>query len=636
MNMDINEYMSLAQAQNFLGVDSKTLTEYLDRLRITPISDGQGRGQIHTFILRRDVGHIATAYGITTAHGVVKARDERHLEILTSWPVADRGPFAPLALEMLEDGARHAGRRLLSGAHIVLAALGSNRIPQPSSGSLPQYLQQVYDLFRRADQVKPRLKAWVDAPAVPASGERCTLGFAQALEVARRGVGGRVIDWDILLWTMLTNDRDVRAALARPNHQPQAPSAPTPPYAPNSMPSFITDGRMRVVDPSAETPERYEATTGLRYKTRHGQEMEGLLARLRERKPGQAVVVRGLYGSPLDRVAVALADHLAWNQMQGDQAENLGGDYVMEQKIGTLRAAETVGEGAANALMSNILVARELHGMLLLTQGELLTRGETTAPSVNSQLLGIIAGIRDVPVIIAHEDADEAALNQTIALGDVNCLFARMDENSVEHARNAVMNNYRNVLRSKGLYLAEGAIEDALAFAPTMYEEANGGFKRKALPFSVAGLVFDAAELYTRVEREGGSPQNFARTARERAVALARSAEGGRAVVTALGLVEAAMNRAGEDAEMRKDAERLLTTWRNICRILQDAPTRLTDAAEAPLPELDADGLRPVTSDLLLIELFGSQNLRLQLWTAFKRDLATCCETLQAYVRYQD
>ena len=642
-----SDYMSFADAQRILGVDAAVLTQWLAGAHITPFRRSRTMsGQLYR---RTDIYRLATAHGITADDG-----QTGHYLLALPSAVNNQGPFDEHSAWLLMTGAQLANQRqkLLSGPHVLLAALSQQSFVGAIYGN-PQFadLLTYFQSNQSNHRLEAQLSQWVDAPSMTGIDESTTFGLVYALTEARQRAKSQPISWYDLLRFIIQYDLDVQTTISQLATGYQARSVPANTYVPQAPSTYTTTPHLPSISrigASAYIPVRYEPTASLRYAIRHHVAMSDLANALTSRNLGQVVVVRGLCGSPRERLEHVLADKLASPPDSPHSIVLAGRRHVMVQDVEGLHAAANNGEDeAVAALQECINDAAAAQSVLILSRGEGFSNPRYQ--TINSKLLGALNEPIDVPVLISYEDSTETEAEEPITLEYLDFKLVRMEPYTPENTINAIRDYYHGLLSSWHLRLDQGALNTAMTLESAICIPANGGPKRKVLPYSVADLVVNAAKKLLSESKEYGTVMALANTAADNAARLRSEKKQGRMLFTAVHRLEVIVQRHQDDQELAFDGNRLLEKWQPICRLLESVPDRMrafADIAKRELPgqpgndvppSLSQDGssdneLSPVTDDLVTAELFASQEYLLDLWGAFKRDVGESDPDLKRYL----
>ena len=605
-----DEYMSLVQAQRFLHIDARELNQWLSSAHITPIQYGRAAAQ--QFILRADVARLATTHGIIS--NTAQADQQK---LLVSPALADYGPFTRDTLVFLESGARIANKALLSGPHIILATLRQPAAVNIIRGT-PQYADLRDFLFLRVERLATQLERWIDMPAIVGQGELITFGLTSALSKAREAAGSKQIEWYTLLRSIVAHDRDIETIRASFDIDLNAHMPFVPAYTPTPTNSYVTDHNLSIGLHSPYVPTRCEPTASLRYAKRHHVAMDDMENELSERTPGQVIVVRGLSGSPRDRLAHVLADKLA-NPPGSPDGMNLPSlRHVVIQDVGHLYAAGANGiDEPVAALHESIRIASALRAVSILSRGEQLA---STGEILNMRLLGALAAAFDIPIIISYEDVDDASAARPIALQFIDYRLVEMDSYDSANTANAIHDYYDSRMEALGLIVDKGALDTIMFLESAIFVHSNGKHKRKVLPYSVADLIVSAQKTLVKELRQVGSVRALALTAKGHAETLINDLNQGRLLLTAIDKLDAVLQRHQDDEALTYDGDKLRKKWATIWSCIEAIPDRMATLASSSVPTTD-DGIKMITDDLVVAELFGPKWYKMDLWAAFTNDV---------------
>lgn len=528
-------------------------------------------------------------------------------------------PFQPMdaqAKKLLELGIGLRERTFISGPHIVLAALHQHDLMATLHGA--KHFRALAETLRQ-NGVAASLQHWIDFPSDHSDTEYWTYGLVFALAQAREIAGTSVISWQLLLQAIVQHDIDVVTAIATVSHDTANPNFTI--SLPRSWPSNSWNNSFSpsVMPDAMYLPTRREATTALLYENRHRLDIEETLEKLAHCAPNQVLVVRGLFGSPRQRLYHILADILV--HPSGDPARQKFAElhHVLYQDISTLHAASMQEpNGAVINLRYSLGLARSLHAILVLTRGELLTNPQFRES--NMQILSTLLQINNIPIVISYEDIDEWDSAEDIHLPLISFHVVPMKPYLRQHALNAIHVHYENYWRSRGVQIEQDALDTFFQMERAIYAYSDGILKRKALPYSAADTLNAAVDTILGEVAPGGSGllQARALTARDTAKTLLQSPDEGTMLFAWVESLSKVAKSQTDDQDLRTAAKQLYEDWRPICEMLGSLPAKMQALADNPQVRKSTRSLYTVTQDMVTAQLLTDAECRLRLMKAFE------------------
>lgn len=599
------EIVSIAAAQEYFQVDAKLFRQWMREAGVKSFTLSQGdRTQ---YLHREDVVRISNLPGLAN-------KVHLHLEIVDTL-VAEYGQFDNYAKMLLRRAHANAGANLLSGVHVLLVALRQPGIQQALYSATT--LRDLYRTFQLPN-LEAALLAWGNTMASHSVQDvPYTRGLASALEKAREAAireNQREIGWYHLLRGILAADSDVYAVVSSVQQG-------SPLYTSHNSAPFDSQFSISAINSHTYSPVRREPTNTLRYRTRHHMDMKHLIEQLAERRPGQVVLVRGLHGSPRERLVQVLADTLT-NPSQEIMNTSLAHvRFVLSQDVGQLHAAGLSNpEDAIMALRHSMKQAENLQAVLVLERGELLANDE----EVNDHLLGTLVDSGNVPIVISFEDRDERAAKVPVSLRFLNYRLVVMDPYTTENTRNAIPDYYAALWQEHGVHWNSDALDTFYLVEPAIFVESNGVMKRKALPYSAADLAQEAVEMIRDEVSSGGYVRSCALRAHQRVKGLLRDPSEGKRLFTEVEGLGRIIDEQEQDQELVREAKPLYDEWRERCKALLALPERMQQLAERPSLEQVNGDLYVVNDNHVIAELLGESTYHIRLVEAFERAVDAC------------
>lgn len=528
-------------------------------------------------------------------------------------------PFQPVdaqARKLLELGFERTESPFISGPHTVLAALHQHDLMATLHGA--RHFRALAETLRQ-NGVAASLQHWVDLPSDYSRTEYWTYGLVSALAQAREDVGTSSISWQHLLRAIVDHDIDVVTAIAAVTHDSANSNFAI--SLPRSWPgnSWTNEFGASIAPDNVFPPTRREATTTLLYENRHRTDIEEALEKLALCEPNQALVVRGLLGSPRQRLYHILADMLV--HPSDDPARQKFADihHVLYQDIGTLHAAAIQGPNGAVANLRYCLgLARSLRAILVLTHGELLT--DPQYREWNLQILSALKQINRIPVMISFEDNDEWDRKAEIHLPLISFHMTPMEPYTPQHTREGIHAHYDSYWRSRGVQIEQDALDTFFQLERAIYAFSDGILKRKALPYSATDILISTVDTVLGEVAPGGSGllKGRALTARDTAKALLQSADEGRMLFAWVDALSKVASGTTDDQDLRMAAKEVYENWRPICETLGGLPGKMQALADNSQVRKSTKSLYMVTQDMVTAQLLTDAECRLQLMKAFE------------------
>jgi hypothetical protein len=526
-------------------------------------------------------------------------------------------PFRPIdqhAEKLVTLGLERAEDLFLSGPHIVLAALHQQELMGALHGA--RNFRELADSLRQ-NGVPTSLQRWVDFPSDHSPSEYCTYGLITALTQVRELAGKGSISWQQLLRAIVDFDIDVITAITAAKHGVSNLNFSA--SLPQSWPGNSWNvGFAHSGAPETTTlPTRREATITLLYAKRHLIQIEKVLRELAMCDPNQVLVVRGLFGSPRQRLHHILADILVHPTNDLIRQDFAQFHHVLIQDVGALHAASTrAPDGAVDNLRYNLGLAQALRAILVINRGELLT--DPQYQETNLQILGALLDIHHVPVVISYEDEDELQSMVQLKLPLINYREVDMEPYPYDHARPALHEYYGDYWRSLGVQVDKGALESVLRIELAIYARSAGMLKRMALPYSMADLLNETVGTIRGEVAPGGSGHllRIALTAKQRVEALIRDHNEGRMLFTSVDALHEIARSQSEDSDLRQEARTLHEFWRPICETLASLPQRMQNLADHPQVRTGRS-LYVITEDMVTAQLLSDAKYHMKLMKAF-------------------
>lgn len=545
-------------------------------------------------------------------------------------------PIDPSGRRLLEEAVESAENPFVCGPHVLLAA---THLPEQMAAlQKARAYRDLAELLHRPE-VLDSLVRWINLPSDYSQAEYCTYGLLTALREARHLAGNDQLSGSTLLQAIVDHDIDTKTALAvaRRNGASADLLSPSTPTWPSS-PWYTSGIGYPAANGTFPQPTRREATTTLFYAERHRIPIEAVLRELALCEQNQLLIVRGLFGSPRQRLPHILADILVHPANPLDRQRFSEINHVFVQDIAAFHAAsmQLRDGGAVAALNSNIRQARTLQGILVLTRGELLA-GEKFHEA-NKQLLGALSQVQGVRIVISYEDSDELAAARELDLPLIHYRHVTMESHSAEHSVNAIHEYYDAYWRSLGVMVESDAVETVLQFEPAIYSYVDGILKRKALPYSLADLLNAAIETLRNVVTANNTSllEGHARMAREHVMKLLDpDSEGeGLQLLSSVDALAAIVKNSNEDSGLRDKARNLYQRWLPTCEALGKLPGRMQALVEHPqVRKSPRTPLHIVTQDMVTAHLFSDLQYRVKLIRAFKDSVQLSAPPLLELIR---
>lgn len=531
------------------------------------------------------------------------------------------GPFDHDAELLLSAGFDLANQRLLSGPHIVFAALRWDYLRNLLfSSQHVRGIQQLSFLLQR-NGLPLALKSWIDVPIDYSADEVITCALASALHAGRAAAHKSALTVFQLLQVVLTHDADVLATTAALG----AGQSPFASWSTSPAMSPLASGVGSQTHAAFAFPVvRREASTTRRYAGRHRIQIEHVLRELAERKEDQVLVVRGLHGSPLCRLESVLADLLIAPQRDVVPSNLANYNYVLKQDVAKLHAAgmEEVG-GAVGVLQYALSLAHSWHAIVMLTRGELLYADDRELAAINRRILGALLQTGGVPVIIAVEEYNQAQFLEQRMLPLINAREVKMPPYSEANAISAIHDYYDASWReAKILVRNEDALAWMLQLEPAIYASAAGGVvKRKVLPYSAEELLQEAIETIHNEISVGGYIRALALTAKRRIEDVLHDRGEGRMLFAAVDLLDQILQTHSDQPDIVAAARTVKDRWQPRCELLLDLPERMQQLADNPVIEQSAQGMCVLSSEIVTAQFFSDSAYQLRLVQAFQDDV---------------
>lgn len=537
---------------------------------------------------------------------------------------------------LIERAVQRADEPFVSGPHFLLAA---PHLPDLMAAlQKPKVHRDLWDLLRR-DEVVESLGRWVLLPSEYVHAECCTYGLAAALRQVRQRAGNDTLSGSALLQAIVDYDIDTKTALAAAEHpvtDPRIPSVSTPTWPGGSWNSSGVG--YPATNTSFDPPTRREATTTLFYAERHHLDMEAVLNELASDQH-QLVIVRGLYGSPRQRLPHILADILAHPANPLDRQRFGEINHVFVQDVAPYYGVSMQvrdGEGAAQNLANSLRLARTLRGILVLNRGELLVGN--AFHEANKQILSALSRHHDVRVVISYEDTDELEGARQLQLPIINYSDVTMEPYSPEHTRNALHDYYDQYWRSQGIIVEADALDTVLYFEPAIYSHVAGVPKRKALPYSMADLLNATIGALRKAIMSNSSSllEIHARMAHEHVMKLLDPENEGEGLqlFSAVDALDDIAKNANEESNLRDKARKLHRRWYPICEALGELPERMKALADHPqVRRSPRTSLYIVAQDMVTAHLFSDAQYHVRLIKAFRDSVELSAPSLLTIIR---
>lgn len=534
------------------------------------------------------------------------------------------GPFDHDAELLLRAGFELANQRLLSGPHIVLAALRWDYLRNMLfSSQHVRGIQQLSFLLQR-NGLGIALKSWIDLPVDYPADETVTYGLAAALRAGRAAAHKNPLTVVQLLQVVLTHDVDVLATTSSLGAGSSTYTAWPSPPSPSSLPSLPSGSGSQPHMAMFSYPiVRREATTTRRYAGRHHIQIEHVLRELAERREDQVLLARGLYGSPLCRLEHVLADLLIAPQRDVVPDKLASYNYVLKQDVAKLHAAgmEEAG-GAVDVLQWALSLARSWHTILILTRGELLCADDRELANINRRILGTLLQTGGVPVIITFEELNQTLFEEPRALPLINAREVKMPPYSEDNAISAIHDYYDAAWReAKILVRSADALAYILQIEPAIYASEGGIIKRKVLPYSMEELLQEAIETIHREISSGGYIRALALTAKQRIEALLHDRNEGRMLFAAVDLLDQITRTRSDQPDIVAAARVIKERWQPRCELLLDLPDRMQRLADNPTIQQATQGVYILAPEIVTAQFFSDTAYHLRLVQAFEVDV---------------
>lgn len=528
-------------------------------------------------------------------------------------------PVDPHTVKLLEQAFQYTGRLFLSGPHIIVAALHHPDVVAALQKT--RATRSLADMLRQSG-VPASLQRWIDFPSDHSPTEHYTYGLVVAFTMARELAGNDAISPQQLLYAIAEHDIDVKTAIAAVRDDISAPNFAS--SFPQSWPgnSWVSGFGHALSGQTTDPPTRREATTTLLYAKRHLIEIEDVLNELAQCEPNQVLVVRGLFGSPRQRLQHILADVLVHPTNTLIRQSFSEFHHVFFQDVSAFHAASTLDpDGAVVSLRYCLGLARALHAILVLTRGELLTAPQFR--EVNLQLLGALLHIHDVPVVISYEDDDELASKRQLQLPLINYREVDLEPHRPEHAVPAVHDYYDDYWRSIGVTVEQDALNTMLLFEPALYALSGGVLRRKVLPYSAADLLNATVHTIRSEVAPGGAGylKRRALTAQQRVDDLINSHDEGLSLVSSVDALHAIGKSTAEESDLRDEARKLHAHWQPICEMLLTLPQKMQELADHSHVRRSPRSLHIVTQDMVTAQLLSDPQYHLHLMKAFEHSV---------------
>jgi hypothetical protein len=477
------------------------------------------------------------------------------------------------------------------------------------------------DLLHQTE-VLNSLQRWIDFPCDYSPTEYCTYGLTMALQQARHQAGGDQLTGQILLRAIFDYDIDVKTALAAVRHEVASPDIASSFSQTWPGSSWNSGANYSAITGTIGLPTRREATTTLLYAKRHRIPIEAVLSELALCEQNQVLIVRGLFGSPRQRLPHILADILAHPDNVLDRQRFSEINHVFIQDIGAFHAASIEDrDGAIANLHYSLALAHSLHAILLLKRGELLAGDQFH--EANKQLLAALSRTNNVRVVISYEDNDELESSRDLRLPLINYRDVTMTPYAREHAVNAVHEYYDKYWRELGVVVEPNALDTVLQLEPAIYQRVAGILKRKALPYSLADLLNATIDTLRNAVASNTSSylDSHARTAHDQvAKLLDPDSEGeGLQLFSSVDALDAIAGSATEDKELREKARKLYGQWLPVCETLGTLAERMQSLVDHPqLRKSPRTSQYAVTQDMVTAHLFSDPRYLMKLIKAFR------------------
>jgi hypothetical protein len=103
---------------------------------------------------------------------------------------------------------------------------------------------------------------------------------------------------------------------------------------------------------------------------------------------------------------------------------------------------------------------------------------------------------------------------------------------------------------------------------------------------------------------------------------------------TAVERLEWVIEQQEQDPDLIKEARPLHQDWYRRCEALAELPERMRRLADNPTPQQTANGLKIVTHEHVIAELFSGAAYSIRLVEAFERSLEVCDPRLFDVIQY--
>lgn len=351
--------------------------------------------------------------------------------------------------------------------------------------------------------------------------------------------------------------------------------------------------------------------------------MSSFLKELGELREGQVVLVRGPFGSPLQRLEYILADVLIDGQDKRLPGRFGTFRHVLMQNVSMLHAAAIDGVSrSVENLRHSLSLARMWHTVLILTRGEDLLSNDPAKRAINEHLLSALLQTNGVPVVVAYEDQSEFSFQREIVLPFVSCRIVDMPPYEREHILPAVNKYYADDWKAAGISINSDVLDAVFQLEPIIYAPStrSGVIKRKVLPYSALELLQETVKTSQLIIDSRGSVRDLALYAKQRIHDILHDPNEGEVLLTAMDKLEEVIQKHADDPTVVSAAMSVKAKWKPRCDVLCDLPERLQRLADRPNIER-ADGSYVVTQDMVTAQLLAEPTYHLRLVQAFEDDV---------------